>query len=155
MIQMLAHLHVAMPPRRDMKVPLHLIPLQTPINPTTRPRHAPPQPRRFLKPPLLPPMSKHMPHMRVLLLFLRQIYPLSLQRIRPLNPLFPIRSVPRQHFAGEYAIPGGVLYVDVQVRAEHRDYNVEVDLQLVGDAFLDAEEMGFVTGVPAAELGEG
>ena len=57
MIQMLAHFHIAMASRRDMKVPLHLIPLQAPINPTTRPRHAPPQPRRFLKPSLLPPVS--------------------------------------------------------------------------------------------------
>ena len=154
-IQMLPHLHITMAPRRDMNVPLHLIPLQTPINPTTRPRHAPPQPRRLLKPSLLPPMSQHMPHMRVLLLLLRQIDPLSLQRIRPLNPLFPIRSVPRQHFAGEDAIARGILNVDVQVGTEHRDYDVEVDLQLVGDAFLDAEEVGFVTGIPAAELGEG
>ena len=154
-IQMLAHLHIAMPPRRDMKVPLHLIPLQTPVNPTTRPRHASPQPRRFLKSSLLPPMSQHMPHMRILLLFLRQVDTLSLQRIRPLNPLFPIRSVPGQHLAGEYAIAGGILYIDVQVGTEHRDYDVEVDLQLVGDAFLDAEEMGFVTGIPAAELSEG
>lgn len=93
--------------------------------------------------------------MRILLLFLRQIYPLSLQRVRALNPLFPIRSVPCQHFAGEYAIARRVLYIDVQVGAEHRDYDVKVDLQLVGDAFLDAEEMGFVTGIPSAELGKG
>ena len=142
-----------MPPRRNMEVTLHLVPLQTPINPTTRPRHAPSQPRRFLKPSLLPPMPQHMPHMRILLLLLRQILPLSLQRIHPLRPLFPIRSVLGQHVAGEYAIAGGVLHVDVQVRTEHRDNDVEVDLQLVGDAFLDAEEMRFVAGIPAAELG--
>ena len=43
----------------------------------------------------------------------------------------------------------------MQVGTEHRDYDVEVYLQFVGDAFLDAEEMGFVAGVPAAELSEG
>ena len=152
---MLAHLHIAMPPRRDVKIPLHLVPLQTAINPTTRPRHAPPQPRRLLEPSLLPPMSQHMVHVRILLLLLGQIPPLPLQRIRPLDPLLPVRGVPRQHLAREDAIARGVLDVDVQVGTEHRDDDVEVDLQLVGDALLDAEEVGFVTGVPAAELGEG
>ena len=152
---MLPELHIAMSPRRDMKVALHLIPLQTPINPTTRPRHTPPQPRRFLEPSFLPPMSQHMPHMRILLLFLRQILSLPLQRIHPLNPLFPVRSVLCQHVASEYAIARGVLHVDVQVGTEHRDHDVEVYLQVVGDAFLDAEEMGFMAGIPAAELGEG
>ena len=144
-----------MPPRRNMKVALHLIPLQTPIDPTTRPRRAPPQPRRFLEPPLFLPMPQHMPNMRILLLLLRQILPLSLQRIHPLNPLSPIRSVLCQHVASEYAIARGILHVDVQVRTEHRHYDVEINLQFVGDALLDAEEVCFVAGIPAAELGEG
>lgn len=155
MIQMLPEFHIAMPPRRNMEVPLHLIALQTAINPTTRPRHAPPQPRRLLEPSLLPPMPQHMPHMRILLLLLGQILPLSLQRIHPLHPLPPVRSVLCQQVASEYAIARGVLHVDVQVGTEHWDYDVEVDLQFVRDAFLDAEEMRFVAGIPAAELGEG
>ena len=93
--------------------------------------------------------------MRILLLLLRQILPLPLQRIHPLNPLFPVRSVLCQHVASEYTIARGVLHVDVQVGTEHRDHDVEVYLQVVGDAFLDAEEMGFMAGIPAAELGEG
>ena len=93
--------------------------------------------------------------MRILLLLLRQILPLSLQRIHPLNPLSPIRGVLCQHVAREYAIARGVLHVDVQVRTEHREHDVEVDLQFVGDAFLDAEEVCLVAGIPAAELGEG
>ena len=43
----------------------------------------------------------------------------------------------------------------MQVGTEHRDHDVEVDLQLVRDALLDAEEVRFAAGVPAAELGEG
>lgn len=152
---MLPELHIAMSPRRDMKIPLHLIPLQTAINPTTRPRHSPPQPRRLLKPSLLPPMSEHMPHMRILFLLLSQILPLPLQRVHPLNPLSPIRGVLGQQVAREDAIARGVLDVDVQVRTEHGDDDVEVYLQFVGDAFFDAEEVRFVSGVPAAELGEG
>lgn len=100
-------------------------------------------------------MTQHMAHMRILLLFPRQILPLSLQRIHPLNPLFPVRSVFGQHVACEYAIARGVLHVDVQVGTKHWDHDIEVYLQFVGDAFLDAEEMSFVAGVPAVELSEG
>ena len=57
MIQMLAQFHVAMPPRRDVEVPLHLVSLQASINPTTRRWHAPPPPGRFLEPSLFLPMS--------------------------------------------------------------------------------------------------
>lgn len=155
MVQMLPQLHIAMPPRRNMKVTLHLVPLQTPINPTARPWHTPSQPRRLLKPSLFPPVSQHMRYMRILLLFLGQILPLPLQRVHPLDPLSPVRSVLGQHVASEYAIARGILHVDVEVGTEHRDYDVEVDLQVVGDALLDAEEMRFVAGIPAAQLGEG
>ena len=93
--------------------------------------------------------------MRILFLLLRQILPLPLQRIHPLNPLSPVRGVLGQHVAREDAVARGVLHVDVQVRTEHRDYDVEVYLQFVGDAFFDAEEVRFVPGVPAPELGEG
>ncbi len=43
----------------------------------------------------------------------------------------------------------------MQVGTEHGDDNVEVYLEIVGDAFFDGEEVGFVAGVPAAEFGEG
>lgn len=155
MVQMLPHLHIAMPPRRDVKVTLHLVPLQTPINPTARPRHTPSQPRRLLEPSLFPPVSQHMRHMRILLLLLGQILPLPLQRVHPLDPLSPVRGVLGQHVAREYAIARGVLHVDVEVETEHGDYDVEVDLQVVGDSLLHAEEMRFVARIPAAQLGEG
>ena len=93
--------------------------------------------------------------MRILLLFLGQILALSLQRIHSLKPLFPVRSVLCQQVAREYAIARGVLHVDVQVGTEHGDHDVEIYLQVVGDAFLDAEEMRFMPGIPTAELGEG
>ena len=43
----------------------------------------------------------------------------------------------------------------MEVGTEHRDNNVEVYLEGVGDAFLDGEEVGFMAGVPAAEFGKG
>ena len=100
-------------------------------------------------------MPQHMAHMRILLLLLGQVLALALQRVHTVNPLFPIRGVLRQHIASEYAIAGSVLHIDVQVGTEHRDNDVEVYLQVVGDAFLDAEEVGFMAGVPAPELSEG
>lgn len=96
-----------------------------------------------------------MRHMRILLLLLGQILPLPLQRIHPLDPLSPVRCVLGQHVAREYAVARSVLHVDVEVGAEHRDYDVEVYLQVVGYALFNAEEMRFVAGIPAAQLGEG
>ena len=43
----------------------------------------------------------------------------------------------------------------MEVGTEHGDDNVEVYLEVVGDAFFDGEEVGFAAGVPAAEFGEG
>ena len=154
MIQMLAQFHVAMPSRRDVEVPLHLVPLQASVNPTTRRWHAPRPPRSFLESSLFLPVSQYMPHMSILLLLLREVLPLSIQRIDSLVPLLPIRSVLCQHVPSEYAIARRILDVDMQVRTEHWNYNVEIYLEFMRDAFLDAKEMGFVAGVPTAELGE-
>ena len=43
----------------------------------------------------------------------------------------------------------------MEVPALHGEDYVEVYLEVVGDAFFDGEEVGFMAGVPAAELGEG
>ena len=155
MIQMLAQFHVTMPSRGDVEVPLHLVSLQASINPTTRRWHAPSPPGRFLESSLFLPMSQYMPHMSVLLLLLREVLPLSVQRIDSLVPLLPIRSVLCQHIASEYTIARCILDVDVQVRTKHWDHDVEVNLQFMRDAFLDAKEMGFMAGVPTAKLGKG
>jgi len=160
MSQMLPKLHIPMAPRRDMKIPLHLIPLQTPINPTTIRLDPPSHPRRLLKlPPPLPHLPQHMSHMRILLL---QILPPSLILPIPaplhflrVHPHRPGRGVLAQHVPSEDAIARGVLHVDVQVGALHVHDGVEVDLQGVRDAFFDAELLRLAAGVPAAELGEG
>ena len=128
MIQMLPQLHVAMPSRGDVEVPLHLVPLQASINPTTRRWHSPSPPRRFLESSLLLPVPQNMPHMSILLLLLRKVLALSIQRIDSLVPLLPIRRVLCQHVPSEYAIARRILHVDVQVRAKHWDYDVEVYL---------------------------
>ena len=128
MIQMLPQFHVAMPSCCDVEVPLHLVPLQASINPTTRRWHTSPPPRRFLEPSLLLPVPQYMAHMSILLLLLREVLPLSIQRIDSLVPLLPIRSVLGQHVPREYAIARRILHVDVQVRAKHWDHDVEVYL---------------------------
>lgn len=43
----------------------------------------------------------------------------------------------------------------MEVGAEHGDNYIEVYLEFVRDAFFDAEEMGFMAGIPAAELSPG
>ena len=125
---MLSQFHVAMPSRRDVEVALHLVSLQASINPTTRRWHAPSPPGRLLESSLLLPVSQYMPHMGILLLLLREVLPLSIQRIDSLVPLLPIRSVFCQHVPSEYAIARRILHVDVQVRTKHWDYDVEVNL---------------------------
>jgi len=160
MSQMLPKLHVPMPPRRDMKIPLHLIPLQTPKNPTAIRLDPPPHPRRLLKlPPPLPHLPQHMSHMRILLL---QILPPSLILAIPapmhflgIHPHRPGRGVFAQHVPGEDTVARGVLHVDVQVGASHVHDGVEVDLQRVRDALFDTELLRFAAGVPAAELRDG
>ena len=77
-IQMLAQLHVAMSPRCDVEVALHLVPLQASINPTTRRWHAPSPPGRFLESSLLLAVSQYMPHMGIFLLLLREVLALSI-----------------------------------------------------------------------------
>ena len=69
-----------------------------------------------------------MPHMSILLLLLREVLPLSIQRIDSLVPLLPIRSVLCQHVPSEYAIARRILDVDVQVRTKHWDHDVEIYL---------------------------
>ena len=146
-----------MTPGRNMEIPLHLVPLQTAINPTRPSRLASLQLWRLPKLPFhTPHLSQHMPHMRVLFLLLDHLPTVKLMHAPiHINPMAPIRRVPVQEVASKDAIPAGVLDVDVQIGAEHGDDDVEVYLQVVGDAFFDAEEVGFVAGVPATEFGEG
>lgn len=137
--------------RSDVKIPLHLIPLQTPINPTTIRNLPPLHPRRLLKLPLLTPhLSKHVSDMCILLLLLHRLAALQLVAAGPPRPR---RRIAPEHVTREDAVARGILDVDVQVGAEHGDDDVEVDLEFVGDALFDGEEVGFVAGVPASELG--
>ncbi len=152
-VQMLPEFHIPVPSRRDVEIPLHLIPLQTAKHPTAI-RHLPPlHPRRLLEVPLLTPhLPKHVPDVRVLLLLLHHLPALQRMASRPARPSGRIAP---QHVAGEDPIARRILDVDVEVGAEHGDDDVEVYLEFVGDAFLDGEEVGFVAGVPSSELGEG
>ena len=146
-----------MSPRRNMKIALHLIPLQTPKNPTSLRLHPPLHPRRLLELPLLTPhFPQHMSHMRILLLLLQSLP--TLQLMHPalhINPLLPRRGVPLQHIAREDPVAAGILDVNVEVATLHGDNNVEVYLEVVRDAFFDGEKVGFMAGVPSAEFGEG
>jgi len=102
MIQMLPKLHIPMPPCRQMKISLHLIPLQTPVNPTRLRLQSSLHPRRLPKLPLLTPhLTKHMPYMCILLHLFHHLP--TLQFVYTpihINPLLPTRGVPLQHVAG-------------------------------------------------------
>lgn len=92
-----------------------------------------------------------------ILLLLLQSLP-TLQLMHPtlhINPQLPRRRVPLQHIAREDSVAAGILDVDVEVATLHGDDNVEVYLEVVGDAFFDGEEVSFMAGVPSAEFGKG
>ena len=157
MIQMLPKLHIPMSPRSNMKIPLHLIPLQAPKNPTSLRLHPPLHPRRLLKLPFLTPhLPQYMSHMCILLLLLQSLA--TLQFMHPalhINPLLPRRGISLQHITSEDPVATGILDVDVEVGTLHGHDNVKVYLEIVGDAFFDGEEVGFMAGVPSTEFGEG
>ena len=100
-----------------------------------------------------------MPDVRVLRLRLLPALPVALVAlvVYPcrVHPQLPIRRLPVQHVSRQYPIPGGVLDVDVQVGAPHRDRGIEVDLHRVRYPLLHAELLRLDAPVPGAELGGG
>jgi hypothetical protein len=155
MIQMLViPLLIPVPSRRDMKVSLNFISIQTPKNPT-RIRHAF-QSRRLAKLLRL--------RLAQLLMHIREIFParvigiLFAQLMQALvrllaRPLRPVCRLVAQEVAGECAVAGCVLHVDSQVGAAHGDDDVEVYLHVVGDALFDGEGLRRCAGEPARYLG--
>ena len=94
--------------------------------------------------------------MRILLLLLQSLPTLQLMHAAlDINPLLPHCGVSLQHIPREDSVTAGVLDIDVEVGTEHGDNNVEINLEFMGDAFFNGEEVGFMAGVPAAEFGEG
>lgn len=151
-------LYISMPSGCNVEITLHLIALETPVDPAAFPhRGPPPHPRRPLKLLLLDPthFAQHMPDMRILL-FLPHIFRVR-QLMRSLHggPVVPIGGILVQQIAGEDTVAAGVLDVDVQIVAEHGDDDVEVDLELMRDALFDGEEVAFMAAVPAEELADG
>lgn len=152
MIKMFPKLHIPMPSRRDMKIPLHLIPRQAPKDATT----APPAPRGPAELPLgAPDLVQDMSGMGIAfeLLLLRdgqmieEMHPLGVHPLIPAGRIFP------QRLAGQDAVATGVLHVDVEVGAAHGNDDVEVDLELMRHPFLHGEEVRFMSAIPAPELG--
>lgn len=135
MRQMLPQLPISMSTRRDMEIPLHFIPLQTPINPTSI-RLLPPTHARTLRKLLLriaPDLAHDMVYMRVLLLRAQPVTLLvveSLVLVRTvvalLHPQIPRCFFALEKVACEDAVAGGVLDVDAERVAGHVDDYVEV-----------------------------
>lgn len=111
MIQMVPKLHIPMPSRRDMEIPLDFIPLQAAKHPT---RTAPP-PRGPLE--LLLPLSlaQDMANMRVALHLVLEQQGVVLEQMHAAgaDPVRPVRGVLAQQVAGQDAVARGVLHVDV------------------------------------------
>lgn len=145
-------LHVPVPARRDVEVPLDLVALEAAVDPArvrgSAARHA----RRFgeLATRVFSHVSQNVRDVRVFLLgplavavrfgFVEALLPPSLARVRPHGE---VGVFFRQQVAGHDAVHGCVLHVDVQVGAGHRDHHVQVQLKFVPDAALDGKMVRF------------
>lgn len=112
MIKMLSEFHIPMPPRCDMKIPLHLIPRQAPIDATT----AAPTPRSPTKLPLCAAdLAQHMSRMGIpfKLLLLGDGQMVEQMHALGVDPLIPIGGVLAQLVARQDPVAAGVLHVDM------------------------------------------
>ena len=60
-----------------------------------------------------------------------------------------------EEVAGHDAIHCRILDIDMQVGASHRNHDVKIQLQFMGDATLNGEVVGFCTAGPGEEFGNG
>ena len=154
MIEMLPKLHIPMPSRRDVEIPLHLIARQASED-ATAPAPAAWRPAEF------PLRATHLAQdvarvgIAFELLLLRDGQ--MIEHMNPLgvHPLIPVGGIFAQQVAGQDSIAAGVLHVDVEIGAAHGHHDVEIDLQLMRHPFLHREEVRLVSAVPAPELRPG
>lgn len=162
MVQVLAHPHVAVTSRCDMKVSLHLVQFQAS-------KHAAAV-RLSLWPrslgPLSPPLSESNNVMDMLFakafvvsrvpakarVELAILVLAELMHALLINPLGPGGGLAGQLVRGENAISRGILDIDVQIVAVHLDDDVEIDLHVMADAPFDSKRVRLDTAPPAAEL---
>lgn len=113
--------------RRDMKIPLHFIPRQTPKNPTT-PLPTPRSPAKL--PSGAPHLRQNMTRMRIPLKLLLLRHGQMIQEMHALgiHPLRPTGRIFAQRLPRQDAIAAGILHVDVEIGAAHGNDDVEVDL---------------------------
>jgi hypothetical protein len=155
-IQMLGkEFDVAMAPGRDVKIALHLVPLQAAVD-AARIRLAP-DPRRPLEPAAVPAgLAQRLVHVLVGVAVDLALVDRRRQRVlaaaAPPAPLAPVGLVQLEGDAGQDAVAGGVLDVDVDLVAVHGHDHVDVDLQRVRDALLDREGVVDGAGEPAPRL---
>lgn len=162
MVQVLAHSHVAVASRRDMKVSLHLVQVQASKHAAAVRLSLGPWSSRPLGPPLSESnnimnvlfakaliVSRVPAHARVKLAILVLA---ELVHALFINPLAPSGGLAGQLVCSKDAISRGILDVDVQVVAVHLDDNVHIDLHVVPDAPFNSKRMGLCSAPPAAKL---
>jgi hypothetical protein len=150
-----------------MKITLHLITLQTPINPTRIRNLAPAHPRSLgkLASGIAAYLANNMVHVSVRLLRAESVIVLMVERlvfvrtiiglvVTLLHPELPGRFFALKKVACDDAVAGGILDVYAKGVAGHVNDYVEVELEVVGDALFNAEVVVFAAAPPCFELGE-
>lgn len=168
MIQMRRKITVSMAARRDVKVTLHLVPLETAVDAARVDGVATAQLGRLGE--LLARVAAHLAedvvHVGVLVLGLQPAGVLLAEGlvlvgatvglvVALVHPQLPAGGLALEQLAGQDAVTGGVLDVDVEGIAGHLDDDVQVQLEVVRDALLDAEVVVLGAAEPGAEFGDG
>lgn len=68
------------------------------------------------------------------------------------GPLMPIRILPLQGGSSKDTVTRGILHVDMNIRTSHLDYDIEVDLEVVPNAFFDRKCMLLGAAPPAGKF---
>ena len=151
---MLAEFHVSVATRCDVEVALHFVAVERSKYATCVLR---PSNLRRLGKPLLPlPRLELVMHIPQILPARQAVLSFSqFMQLFPFSPLTPACRIFPQEISSECAIPGCILHIHVEVCARHGDYNVEIDLEVVGHALFNGEGLRGSAGEPAADLGPG
>lgn len=151
-IEMLAEFPVSVAARRDVEVALHLVPVEAAEDAA---RVAWAAETRGLGELLLllgcAELVVYIPH----LLPAWQAVVALTQDVLVLAPLAEVGGVFAEKVACEGSVTGRVLHVHVEVGAGHCDDDVDVDLHVVGDAFLDREGLRCLARPPARDFRPG
>lgn len=167
MIQMFAEIPISVTPGRDVEITLDLVALQAAVNPTRIDLVAASQSRSLgeLLTRVFPHFAENVVNVGVSLprrdsvgvflaeglIFMGAAMGLA---VALLHPELPAGAFALEQLSGEDTVARSVLDVDIEGVTGHVNDDIEVKLQVVADALLDAEVVVLGSSEPGAEFRE-